>query len=137
MDRTQRVGAADRPVAARGQAGTGASQVAEDVLPSRPLGTDERDRELVHLRLVRGPQALHVGGDAERGEARHVIWMHDLEVGDVMPVGRCDRRSRFAMRPLDGVQRLPDGPVTDGVEVHLEAERVKRVTYSRSASGST
>ena len=43
----------------------GAQQVAERVLPGGALGPEERDGQLVHLRLVGRPQRLDVGGRAE------------------------------------------------------------------------
>ena len=87
-----------------------------------PLGPEERDRELVHLGLVAGPVRLRVGDDAERREARDVVGVDDLDVGDVGPrvgpaVGRAGR--------LDRVERVADGPVADRVEVRLEADRVE------------
>ena len=52
-----------------------------------------------------------------------VVGMDDLDVGDVRPrVGRAVGRAGG----LDGVERLADRAVADGVEVRLEAERVER-----------
>src|SRR5260221_10456766 len=49
--------------------------------------------------------------------------MHDLNVRDVVPpVSRAVRRPRCSR----GVQRLPDSPVANGVEMDLESARVDR-----------
>ena len=60
----------------------------ERVLPARPALAEERDGQLVHLRLVRRPQRLDVRGRAERGEPRDVVGVDDLQVGQVVPLGR-------------------------------------------------
>ena len=55
-------------------------------------------------------------------EPRDVVGVHDLEVGEVVAaVGR----AVGGARRLDGVERLADGPVAEGVEVDLEAGRVE------------
>ncbi len=65
VDRGERVGRGDRPVAARDQPGTGPVQVAEGVLPARPLLAEERHGQVDHLLVVAGPERLHVRGDPE------------------------------------------------------------------------
>ncbi len=64
------------------------------------------------------PQCLHVGGDAQRGETRYVVGMHDLEVSDVVPLAA---RAVGGQRRLDRVERLAHRTVPDGVKVHLES----------------
>ena len=117
VDRGQRVGGRDRPVAARDQPGAGPVQGAEGVLPRRPLLPQERQRQVDHLVVVAGPERLHVGGDAELGEPRHVVGVDQLQVGDVVAPGRVGADHR--------VQRLAHRPVADGVHVHLEAGGVQ------------
>ncbi len=118
VDRGERVGGRHRPVAAHHQPRPRPVQVAERVLPGGPLRAEERDRQLGHLLLVAGPQRLGVGRDAELGEARDVVGVDELEVGDVVaqvvtvPGGPGGR---------EGVERLPDAAVADRVHVHLEA----------------
>ena len=118
VDRGQRVGGRDRPVAARDQPGAGAVQRTEGVLPRRPLLPQERQRQVEHLVVEAGPERLHVRGDAELGEPRHVVGVDQLQVGDVVAPGR--------VGPDHRVQRLAHRPVTDGVHVHLETGGVQR-----------
>ena len=95
----------------------GPEQVPEGVLPRRPSLAEERDGQLVHLRLVGGPERLNVGDRLELREPRQVVGVHNLEVREVVaavgrPVGLAGR--------LDRVERLANGAVAEGVEVHLE-----------------
>ena len=117
VDGRERVGRADRPVAARDQAGARAVQVAEGVLPGRPLLAEERDGQLGHLVVEAGPQGLDVGRDAERREARHVVGVHQLQVGDVV--------AARGVGALEGVERLAHAPVAEAVDVDLEAVAVE------------
>ena len=103
-------------------ASPGAQQVAEGVLPRRPSLAEERDRQLVHLRLVGGPQRLDVRDRAELREPRDVVGVHDLQVGEVVPAVA---RAVGGARRLEGVERLADGPVAERVEVDLEAGGVE------------
>ena len=66
---------------------------------------------------MRGPQRLGVRDGAERAEARDVVGVHDLDVREVVAavVGPL-----AVARGLDGVERLADGAVAEGVEMHLE-----------------
>ena len=83
----------------------------------RPLLPQERQGQVDHLVVVAGPERLHVRGDAELGEPRHVVGVDQLQVGDVVAPGRVGADHR--------VQRLAHRPVTDGVHVHLEAGGVQ------------
>ena len=64
---------------------------------------EERDRELVHLRLVRGPQGLDVRGRADLGEPGDVVRVDDLQMGQVVPAGR---RTVLRACGLDGVEHV-------------------------------
>ena len=122
LDLEQRVRRADRPVAAARQPGAAAQQARERVLPAGAIRTEHRDAQRLHLVVVRRPERLHVGDDAELREARDVVGMDDLDVRDVMPmIGRAIGRPGS----LDGVERQADRPVADGVEVRLEAAPVE------------
>ena len=60
--------------------------------------------------------------DTELTEARDVVGVDDLDVGDVRPrVGRPVRLPGGR----DGIECLAHGPVADGVEMRLEPERVE------------
>ena len=121
VDACQRVGAADRPVAAGGHRAPARSRSPKGYCQA-PGSPEERQGQLVHLRLVRRPQRLDVRDGAERGEARDVVRVHDLEVREVVPpVGRAVRGTSC----LDGVQRLAHRAVAERVEVHLEARGVE------------
>src|SRR5262249_12817256 len=99
-----RVRAGDRPVAAEAQLRAGGGQAAERVLPRGPLGTEERQRQLGHLRLVAGPQRLAVGEHPEAGGPGHVIGVDGLEGRDVVPASRAaaiaSSASRTARSPI-------------------------------------
>ena len=96
-------GRADRPVAAGDQPGAGALEVAERVLPGRPLLAEERQRQLDHLVVEAGPQHLQVGRDPELGEAAYVVGVHQLEVRDVVAtLGVGAARTRRAPRGRRG-----------------------------------
>ena len=118
--RPERVGAADRPVAARAASWRrSASRRPNGYCHGRALRPEERQRELVHLRLVTGPQRLDVGRPRRaRGNA--------ARRRGARPAGARGGGGRSA-RPLalraaaTRVERLADGAVADGVEVHLEA----------------
>ena len=119
VDRGQRVGGRDRPVAAGDQPGAGAVQVAEGVLPARPLLPQERQREVVHLVVVAAPTApacwrrrrarRTAGTSSGWISCRWAIWWR-----------------RAGSRPDHRVEGLADRPVADRVHVHLEAGRVQR-----------
>ena len=99
-----------------------AHERAERVLPCPPRLSEERDRQVVHLRLVRRPERLGVRERTERAEPRQVVGVHDLDVREMMAqvveaVGRARR--------LDRVERLAHRAVRERVEVHLEPERVQ------------
>ena len=98
-------------------------QPSERVLPRGPVVAQGRDGELVHLRLVRRPQRLDVGGRAEPGETRDVLGVHDLHVGQVMPA---TRPAVLGPGGRDRVQGVPDRAVPERVEVNLEALAVQR-----------
>ncbi len=122
LDLEQRIRRRDRPVGTHREPCAGAEQRRERVLPRRPLRAQERDRELVHLRLAAGPQRLGVPDRAEAGEARHVVGMDDLDVGEVRPrVGHAVRGPGC----LDRVERVPDRPVAERMEVRLEPGRIE------------
>ena len=105
---TQRARAAHRPVAAGREPGAGARQVAEHVLTRCSLRAEERDGQLVHLRLVRGPQCLHVRRDVERGESRHVV-------GVDQPAGaRCGAGGHCCRWPAWPPPRRPGTPAPPG-----------------------
>ena len=130
MDRLERVRGADRPVAAGDEAGAGAVQVAEGVLPRGALRAEERDGEVDHLVVVAGPERLDVGRDLQLGEPRHVVGVHQLEVRDVVAVqrARCPRARRAprGRRGRRGRGRAPGSRPRRG-----------RATMPRSATGST
>ena len=139
VDGLPRVGARDGPVAASAQARarirrrwfslTRTQDAREGVLRRRALGPDQRHGEVAHLRLIAGPERLHVGGHAELGEARHVIGVHELQVGEVVAAGIRRRPGRPVVRGrrcLEGVERLTHGAVADDVHVRAEARRVER-----------
>ena len=65
------------------------------------------------------------------GEPRDVIGVHDLQVREVVPVARV---AVFPTRGRDRVQRVANGPVAQGVEMHLEALAVKRGHELRQAA---
>jgi hypothetical protein len=118
----QRVGAADRPVAAAREVRAGFRQRRERVLPGGPGLAQERDRQLGHLRLVGGPQRLDVGGRPERGEPRDVVGVDDLQVRQMV----ADGRIRVGPpRRFDRVERVAHRAVAERVEVHLEAVGVE------------
>ena len=98
-------------------------------------GAEERDRQVVHLRLVRGPQRLDVRGGARAGGTA------GCRRGARPGCGRGGggrRSGRSRQRGLDRVERLPDRAVAERVEVHLEARaRPAAVTACFSSSGST
>src|SRR5262249_56507625 len=116
-------GAADRPVAARAYGRAGRLQGPEWVLPAGPAFPQERNGQLVHLRLVGGPERLDVSGRRHAGEARDVIGVDHLEVGQVMP-----GTARAVGPPglLHGVQGVADRAVAQRVEVNLEPFAVER-----------
>ena len=70
---------------------------------------------------------------AEAPEARDVVGVDDLDVGEVRP--RVGPAVRLAGR-LDGVERVADGPVAERVEVRLEPERVEPDDGGLSVSAS-
>ena len=77
------------------------------------------------------PVGLRVGERTERPEARQVVGVDDLDVGEVRP------RVGPAVGPpggLDGVERLADGPVAQRVEVRLEPEGVEADDGLRAAT---
>jgi hypothetical protein len=117
-----RVGAAHRPVAAAGQVRAGRGQVGERVLQVRPPLAEERDGQVVHLRLVRRPQRLDRRGRTELGEPRQIGRVDHLQVGHVVPAAVPAVR---AARGPHRVQALAHRPVAQRVEVHLEAEAVQ------------
>src|SRR5580700_4527569 len=123
----QRVRAADRPVAATAERCARVVQRAERVLPAGSALTEERDGQLVHLRLVRRPQGLDVGGGAELGEPADIVGMHDLEVGEVVPLAVAVGGASGG----DRVEGMAYCAVTEGVEVHLETRVVQRGDESR------
>ena len=92
------------------------------VLPRRALGADERDRQVVHLALVRRPQRLPVRHGAQPMEPRDVVWMHDLDVRQMVAVVARAVRGEGC---LDRVEGLTHRPVAQRVEVRLEPERVQ------------
>ena len=119
VDRGERVRGGHGPVAARDQRSAGAVQVAEGVLPARPLLPEERDGEVEHLLVLAGPEHLHVGRDAVPREARDVVGVDELEVRDLVPPGRVGAGHR--------VEGLAHTAVADRVDVHLEPGRVEGV----------
>jgi hypothetical protein len=122
MDALERVGAADRPVAAGRETSPGAQERPERVLPRGSFGSEEGDGQLVQLWFVRGPQRLDVGRGTEAREPGYVVGVHELEMGQVRT--RVARPVRLPRR-LHGVQRVAYGPVAQRVEMALEAERVQ------------
>ena len=112
-----------------------AQQRAERVLPRRPLRAEERDGQVVHLRLVGGPQRLGVGGRRRaRANAADVVGMDDLDVGDVR--ARVARAVGRAARPRP--RRAPRGRPARrwrGSAPGTRARRARRRTPP-SASGS-
>ncbi len=113
VDRSQRVGRGDRPVAPRHQPRTCPVQAAERVLPRDPLLAEERHGEVDHLIVPAGPERLDVGRDPEVGEARHVVGVDHLEVGDVVAQVRTGGR-------VERVEGLAGRAVPDRVDVDLE-----------------
>ena len=67
--------------------------------------------------LGEGVHRLHAGDDSEAGEAGQVGRVQRLDVLDPVPPGRRLARSQR----LVGVERLADGRVADGVQLHLPA----------------
>ncbi len=128
----ERIGAGDGPVAASRKRSPGREQGPERVLPAAPALAEEGDGEVVHLRLVRGPQRLDVGRRRQGGESRDVVGMHYLQVGQMvsLPAGAVRRSGG-----LDGVERVPHGAVSERVEVNLEALPVQRRHEARQFSG--
>ena len=124
VDRVQRVGARDRPVAAgRESARRCATRSPNGYWRGLLAVLQERQRELVDLVFVRRPERLQVRDGVELGEPGGLGLGDDLQVGEV--VAAVGRAVGLARR-LDRVERLADGPVAERVEVHLEAGRVER-----------
>ena len=99
-----------------------ALQRPERVLPA-PALAEERDREDVHLVLVRRPERLRVGGHVRASRKRGMssgwmTWMWAM----------CGRVSDgpFARRAASTASSdARTAPIADGVEVRLEPERVE------------
>ena len=121
VDRGERVGRGDRPVAAHDEAGAGAVQVAERVLPRRALrrrGTGSSGRPSA----PRGrPTAPARWRRPRATRTRHVVGVHQLEVGDVVPQPVGPVETSRHPGGLERVERLTGAPVADRVHVHLEA----------------
>ena len=80
------------------------------------FSADERQERLHRPDVACGPLQLHVGDDAELGEPRVVVRVHQLQVRDgvtavAVAVGLA--------RDLVPVEGGTDGAVADGVRVHL------------------
>src|SRR5207247_6084495 len=73
LDLSQRVRRADGPIAPEGQGRPRSQEAGERVLPVRPLGAQERDRQLAHLWVQAGPERLAVRHDVEGGKPRQVV----------------------------------------------------------------
>ena len=116
------VGSGHGPVAAEGKAGSCPEQSAERVHAGRALRADERHRQLVDVAAAARPQGRDVGDDAELREARKVVRVDELEMGEV--VARVAPAVR-ALGGLDRVEGVADSPIPDRVHVHLEAVRVQ------------
>ena len=96
-------------------------------------GAEERDRQLVHLLLVAGPQRLGVGGDAQLGEARHVVGVDDLEVGDVVAqVVPCP--AARAAANASSASRTPRSPIACTCTWKPSADSATTTSLSSSAS---
>ena len=123
LDGVERIERGDRPVAPARHHGPRSHHARDRVLPARPLGSERGLGQHGEILVPVGPERLEVGHDAERAEARDIGGVNDLEMGDGVP-----RIARAVPRPglLEGVQRHPDGPVADGVDVNLEALPVER-----------
>ena len=79
--------------------------------------------ELVHIGASAGPQGRDVGDHAEVGEARQIVGVDELEVGEVVARVAAAIRARGS---LDSIEALAHRPVADRVHVHLEAVRVEQ-----------
>ena len=115
----QRIRGRDRPVRAHREDGTVPGEVAERIHLVDAVLPEERHRELVHLRIALSPVGLGVHDRIEVAEAREIVGVHDLHVGEMVAkvVPSVD-----ADGVLDGVEREAYGTVADRVQVHLEAE---------------
>ncbi len=94
----------------------------ERVLPAGPLGTEEGQGQLGHLRIEVRPQRLAVGDHVEDSEPVDVGRVYDLDVGDV--VTKVVMSVRVPGR-LERVECLAHAPITDCVNVHLEAVTIE------------
>ena len=134
LDLLQGVGGRHRPVAAEGQHRPGAAQAGPRVLPAGPLGLQERPRQLAHVAVEAGPERLGVGHHPEAAEPGAVVGVDELEVGDLVAgvaaaVG--------GGRGLEGVEGVADGPVADGVDVHVEGLGVQGGDHAASSSAAS
>jgi hypothetical protein len=121
VDLLERIGTRDRPIAAEGDLGSAGEERGDAVLPIRTFGTDQGDRELLHLGIAARPQRLKVRNCAQRSEPLEVVWRNELQVGDVVSAQPASR----SRQRLECVEGEGYRPVANGVEVHLEALDVK------------
>ena len=132
VDRRQWIGSVTPASRSPSPTVTGARQVSEGVLPSTALGSQERQGQLDHLVVVARPQRLHVRGHTERTEARDVIGMHQLQVGDVVAA---DVASRSRASKASSVSRTPRSPMACTCTWKPSASSA--ATYPRNAVAST
>ena len=112
------LGGRDRPVAARDDARPRLLEGADLVQPRRARGADQRLDVLRDRGIREHPEGLKIGEHVERGQARDVCGIDELEMRDmVAEVGWAVRRAHGGKR----VEPFADRTVADAVHVDLEA----------------
>src|SRR6185503_6361053 len=81
-------------------------------------------REILYVVVGVRPERLKIGHDAERGEARNVGRVEELDVRD--DVARPpDNTAGSGVLARESVQGDANGTVADGMDVHLESRGVQ------------
>src|SRR5262249_21162395 len=119
----KRIHRGDRPVAAAGDHRARLRQAANRIEPARALRPQHRYCKLSYIRISKRPQRLKVGNHAEPAEARHILRIEQLKMSDLMARIAA---AIFRLREFEGIERIADGAVADGVNVNLKAGAVKR-----------
>lgn len=92
---------------------------------------EERQRQLVELRLVACPQWLEIGHGIQRSESRDVVVRDQLQMRELVTGCRTPVRSA---RGLDRIQGLGHSAIAERMEMHGEPHRIQRGGVGRRCS---
>ena len=117
----ERIRRRDRPVASEGHDRARPAEVADRVETLGPVA-DPRLGHRLDQRIGLRPERLHVRDGADFSEPPDVLWIRQLEMGDVVPQVV---RSVRATRRLQRIQRASNRAIAERVLMHLEPQRIE------------